>query len=187
MTLTNASVPGNKLSQIYNQIANLPASLDVVLFMGGTNNYKDTGDEGTLGSFFTDNTETTLTTDNTVCGWLNKILTALRNKYPTALIVILTPPKSTNHISVGSTPFDFLQLNAAIKGAATIHSVPCFDVCTEVPINSWNEASATIYYTHFWTSGEYSGQRDISHPTDKGQEAIANYIVGKLFTYSSIF
>ncbi len=183
MTINNVSVPGYTLSQIYTTIDNLPDELDIVFLMGGTNNYKSTNDEGMIGDFFVTNEGVrSLNTDNTISGWFNKILTKLRNKYPKALIILITPPKSRLWLQLSShptSPFDAFDLRDCYYKASQIHSCPLFDLGSECMLNSHNETQAPLYYQHFYDYG-----RDLTHPTLEGHKVIAKYIIGKLMGYA---
>lgn len=194
MNMQNVAVPGATLSSIYNQIDNLQSDLDIIVFMGGINDYMN-DNNSQIGSIFenNDSEKRILRTDTTVCGWLNKILTKLRNKYPTKFICMLTPPKSSlpQEKSVNSVynksksgNYYFENLIQSIKEASLWHSIPLFDLNSEAMLNSSNGEMAKIYYTHIWDSESQS--RDLTHMNEKGHRLIAEWLKGKFLLYKYI-
>ena len=187
MELYNVAVPGTTLNQIYSSISNLPASLDVIFVMGGTNNYKSTTTQGNIGDLLvTENGKKVPNTDETMAGRLNLICETLQTSYPQALVILITPPKSTRGYdnSDGPIPWNFLDLENLYKQVSCVNSCVNFNLSAECPINSQNEEQAKIYYEHIWESGDLQGQRDLTHPTIKGHEKMAEYIMGKMLSCS---
>ena len=115
-------------------------------------------------------------------GCLNKILTKLREKYTTAIIIMITPPRSIrmfDYSDASSEQFNLIDLGNAYMTISNLHGVLVFDLARECPINSNDEKQAEIYYTRTYESG---GKiiRDITHPTIEGHRLIAKYLKCKL-------
>lgn len=152
------------------RIAELPADTDVLLIMGGTNDFSD-GKE--IGEQTYDNED-----GNTFFGALNIIAKKAITQCPNARIfyMCIYAGKYT-YISgwsedmmvntAGNTIYDYRN---AIKKCAYMHGFPFVDIIGEMGANRYNAEK------YFSKDGAYS------HPNNFGKEEMAKIIIGKLLT-----
>ena len=145
-TITNYGIAGSTLGSLSDG-SNNPmtrrfssmASADIVTFMGGVN---DLAKGVPLGV----NTDTT---DLTYYGALNVLCSGLIDKYPSALIIGLTP---SEYFSMDVKPY----VNA-FKEVCYKYSIPCFDLYGNSGITPFNATQKALYMpdgTHFMPDGQ---------------------------------
>nr|DAY89421.1 MAG TPA: GDSL like Lipase Acylhydrolase [Caudoviricetes sp.] len=182
----NHGVGGRRLMAMATDkcLAEITEDFDVILVMGGTN---DWAQDRTIGTENDINTEDQTFT-GTFYGGLNALMKKLTTKYPTKRIVFMTqtPAKNSNgenfflkkgsadglKNSNGNTTRDFAK--ATIKACGNNH-VPCIDLNSLV---GWNENNISSFVLN---------ENDMFfHPTSIGGKRMAECISGFLKSIQSI-
>lgn len=146
------------------RVAEMEPDADIVVVFGGTNDF------GHGDAPFGEDTDTT---KDTFCGALNVLYSSLREKYPEAAVVVLTPLHRSEELREGYPEQLFPGKQPlgsyvdAIRRAAARYSLPMLDlfengICPEGP----------------WGPFEYF--TDGLHPNDAGYEKLSDAIIGFL-------
>ena len=147
---------------------------DVITVFWGTNDwgFSDTP----LGEFLD-------TSTSTISGRINRALSKLIDKFPTATIAVITPlPRSDNHGSNAnnnSQGYTLEQLSELIIKYAKHYSLPYLDLYHESNLPVWTAAGNAYYFT-----APSLTEPDGLHPNDAGQQKMAGKI--KAFINSAI-
>ena len=136
-TVTNYAVAGQCYAnnEITAEVANLTGNEDVVIMMGGTNDFLQ---GKVIGNAYVENNGTiskNVTTAET-CGGLHAAIEAIYAKCPTAQVIIVTPPQIemgwTIQHSGGGYLFEYVN---AIKQVAQLYGIPVIDQFANCGIN----------------------------------------------------
>lgn len=131
--------------------ADMTDDADLVLVLGGTNDFNAQVSIGEAGS----------TSQNTFCGALNRLIEGLLAKYPNKEIVFVTPPP---RIEEGKS-VSLAQYALAIKAACEKYSVPCFNLYNASGMKSGiGSVNPSLY-----AAGSI-------HPNQNGQAVMARHI-----------
>lgn len=146
-TITNYAVAGKcyAWSEIAAQAANLVGNEDVVVMMGGTNDF---GRPAVIGDIFTEsNGSITPTADTTtLCGGLHAAIQAVYAKCPTAQVVIITPPQKSNGWTKNNAGKFLYEYADAIKDVAKLYGIPVVDQFANCGINPVMSAMKSKYF-----------------------------------------
>lgn len=122
---SNYGVSGYKIADVIAKVNAVSDTAQVIFCKIGVN---DLGGDTPLGSL-------TDTESGTIYGGLNHLCSLLRSKYPTRLVVFITPAEQSRYPSeVGVTMFD---VRTAILEVCARHAIPVFDhyvlsgICTD--------------------------------------------------------
>lgn len=149
-TMRNYGISGSTLSYhsagftMATRYSDMEADADIVMVLGGTNDYWNALALGVIGD----------ATTATFYGALEVLATGLISKYPNAFIFFATPPKSYRaNLSYpniqntnSNTPEDF---NKAIKDVCGKHTIPVLDLKHTLGIDPEN----TTHYTNLTSDG----------------------------------
>ncbi|MBU5351401.1 SGNH/GDSL hydrolase family protein [Paenibacillus barcinonensis] len=172
--ISGSSVADGGLEPMCNRIEQLNADADIIFFMGGRNDFSS-------GTTAFGNINTSPSATDTFYGALKHIAEGLIQRYPTKLIVFLTPP----HGSSTAVPEDlpnpvtgrvYSEYIAAIKEVASLYSIPVCDLWNIAGIQPLLKVHKNLYFT-----GE-NGVPDGLHPNQAGHSRLAARIVGFLNT-----
>ena len=141
----NYGKSGNRVSDVYNEVNSVSDTSDIIFVMCGVN---DQTFSVSLGAFGDNTTSTTY-------GSLNKICSLLKSKYPTKLIVFITPHYQTKYLhSAGITSY---EVSKAVREVCEKYAIPVYD----------NFILSGIYSSNlsYWTT-------DNCHWNDKAHEMV---------------
>jgi lysophospholipase L1-like esterase len=170
-TVINSGVKGSTIAiqsgrtdSFVERYSSLDNSADLITVFGGVNDKNKNIPLGTA----------TSTDNNTFYGALNNLITGLINKYPSKLIVFITPMKtaySTNETftpnSVGLTLKDYRD---AILNRCDYYNLPVLDLYSNLGMSPYVTSQASLYFG------------DGLHPTEDGYKRVASRIAGFLET-----
>jgi arabinogalactan endo-1,4-beta-galactosidase len=145
----------------YTQMAN---GLDLVTVFGSVNDHRADSKLGVEGS----------TDSKDFFGALHVLITGLKQKYPTSRIVFITPFKIGGYSGTNMYGHTLQDFRNAIVTMCNKHKLEVLDLFT-VPEFEWLKGSSSGYFVPY----------DYYHPTVKGHQAIANYLVEKMFNGTS--
>ena len=144
--------------------------IDILTVFLGTNDWSK--DLKPLGNLFD-------TTDTTVSGCINILISELMNAFPTKTIALFTPlPRRTNwgsNASPNNNGYTLKQLAELIKSYANHYSLPCLDLYNNSSLPVWIPSADAYYFT---APGGTSP--DGLHPNDAGHQVLARKIRGFL-------
>lgn len=193
-------VSGAKMSNLYSQATAMHGALgnnvDAIFIFAGTNDFLASTP---LGEWYTTTTEdveinsdthateerskrTFVDSTSTFKGAINKLLSYLKNTYPTKQIIMMTPiHRGYAKLSASNIQYSELYSNSdggwfedyinTIKEACGIWSVPCIDLYEESGLNPLVAGGATYYA---------NSSTDLLHPNASGHYRIAKTIAAKL-------
>lgn len=177
--IVNISNGGRMLSRDTNQggdssmntdvvINTIPADADLIIVMGGTNDWGQSVAIGTINDM--DNT--------TFMGALKIIIQKISTRYPTARLLLVCPPYAENpsRVETGTWTDAIHNLNGdtmvdygnAIENIGKLYGIPFANICAEAGWNTYNIRS-------FMNS-----DTDLIHPSQLGGNRIASVLVGKI-------
>ena len=111
----NYGVSGYKVSDVYNKVKSVTGTADIVFVMCGVNDQTFSVPLGTMG----DNTT------GTTYGALDLLCALLKQKYPTSIVVFITPHYQTNYRhSDGITSY---EVSKAVKEVCEKYAIPVYD------------------------------------------------------------
>ena len=144
--------------------------IDILTVFLGTNDWGK--DLKPLGNLFD-------TTDTTVSGCINILISELMNAFPTKTIALFTPlPRRTNwgsNAPPNNNGYTLKQLAELIKSYANHYSLPCLDLYNNSSLPVWIPSADAYYFT---APGGTSP--DGLHPNDAGHQVLARKIQGFL-------
>jgi lysophospholipase L1-like esterase len=171
-TVINSGVCGSKIAKtsgrtdsFIERYASLDTSGDVILVMGGVNDFLFNVPLGTFND----------TINTTFYGALKILISGLIDMYPSKKIIFMTPCK-VNHATYGQTftanSLGFKQIDYvnAIKEVCDYFSIKVFDMYASSGISPYNSTQATAYMP------------DKLHYNEDGYTKLANTIAGFLET-----
>lgn len=133
----NYGVSGYKISDVYNKVKNITDTSDIIFIMCGVNDQTFNVPLGVMGDI----------TTNTTYGSLNLLCSRLKEKYPTKLIVFITPHYQTNYLhNEGITSY---EITKAIKEVCEKYTIPVYDNYNLSGIYSSNLANYTTDNCHW--------------------------------------
>ena len=144
---------GVSTNNFIERVPDMVNDLDIVCFMGGTNDYWRNLPLGSI----------TDTVNTTFYGALNNLCEALQTKYPEAFIYCAVPPMGynpDNNFDMGtkSNIGSFFDMCNAIKEVADKYGIPYLDLPEELSINPRNTTVNTKYYSdgvHMNSAGQH--------------------------------
>lgn len=146
-TITNYAVGGKcyASNEIAGQADSLTGSEDVVVIMGGTNDFNQSK---VIGDIFTESggAITPTADSSTLCGGLHGAIQAVYTKCPTAQVVIITPPQKSSGWTknlAGKYLYDYVD---AIKDVAKLYGIPVVDQFGNCGINPVLSAMKDKYF-----------------------------------------
>ena len=154
----NFGVSGYTIRDVATKVENTTATGDIIFIMAGVNDQTHSKPLGTI----SDSTST-----DTTYGALNLLCSTLREKYPTKLIVYITPHYQTTYrSSLGITSH---EISKAIKEVCYLYGICVYDNYQLSGIYPQNEVNKTLYTTDgcHWN--------DLAH--EKVGKNIAKYMV----------
>ena len=175
----NHSLPGSRIGNYIGEdprrigpsfverYQNMPEGFELVIVFGGTNDF-GIGNEpvGTAAD----------KTADTFCGALNLLLTGLKEKYPSALILFMTPLHRRNELESNTfTGAAFKEYIEAIRERVKAHEVRLLDLYEAKSLQP-----TEVYY-------EKMIRKDGIHPNDEGHSLIAAELIAYLENNCSIF
>lgn len=146
-TTSNLAVNGKCYAngEIAEQAANLVGDEDMVVMMGGTNDYlqgKAIGNTYDVsGGNITPTADTT-----TLCGGLHQAIRAIYTKCPTVQIVVITPPQDSDGWESNSANKYLYNYVDAVKDVAKLYGIPVVDQFANCGINPMFSAMKTKYF-----------------------------------------
>lgn len=164
--IANEENAGDVRQSIVLRYQNLPSDADLVVIAGGTNDWSH--DKVPMGDFDS--------TDNaTFNGALNELLPALKTKYPTIPVVMMTPIKRgtvyNRKNEYGLTQEDYVD--AMIKKCRQ-YGVHCLDMYSNCPINPQIPAMKELLFK----------ENDDTHPNKAGHNVMGKTVAGFIRTLS---
>lgn len=146
------AVAGYGDGNIINKITNASNNYDIISFMAGVNE-----SEQTLG----DVTDTVLDTPTTLCGAVKKSIELAIEKYPNAVMFLITPTPVTgnrNSLHPDSLLTKYVDKQKLI---AKMYNIPVLDLYYESNLRPWNTTNHDKYY------------RDYCHLLEAGHKYVA--------------
>ena len=134
---------------------------NLILVFGGTNDYKGAGKDGTPLGVMGDATPTTF------YGALNLLMCGLKQMYPDAQIVFVTPLRRVGYLRKNKQGAHLNQYVAAIHEMAAFYGIPVIDLFEEPELDFSSMQAAYLV--------------DGLHPNEKGHALIAANLYRKLF------
>ena len=111
----NYGVSGYKVSDVYNKVNSVTDTADVIFVMCGVNDQTFSVPLGTVGD----------ATSNTTYGALNLLCSLLKRKYPTSIVVFITPSYQTKYLHKnGVTSY---EVSKAIREVCEKYAIPVYD------------------------------------------------------------
>ncbi|SHN55766.1 Lysophospholipase L1 [Paenibacillus sp. ov031] len=170
--ISGSSVADGGFEPMCNRIGQMHAEADVIFFMGGRNDFSS-------GMTAFGDISTSLNSKDTFYGALKHIAEELIQRYPTKLIVFLTPPHGSSEAVPEDLPNTvtrriYSDYVAAIREVASLYSIPVCDLWNIAGIQPLLPVHKDLYFT-----GD-NGVPDGLHPNQAGHERIASRIVGFL-------
>ena len=160
----NYGVSGYKISDVYNKVNSTTATGDIIFVMCGVNDENFSTPLGTMGD----------TATSTIYGSYDKLCSLLKTKYPTKIILFITPHYQTRYPhNQGITSY---EVSKAMK-----------EVCEKYAINVYdNYAISGIYPQNDTNKNIFT--KDGCHWNDLGHEIVgknlANYVLN---TYRYVY
>jgi lysophospholipase L1-like esterase len=146
------------------QAANLVGDEDVVVMMGGTNDFNQSKVIGNIYDV-TNGTITPTADTTTFCGGLHKAINDIYTKCPTVQIVIITPPQKSNGWTANSASKYLYDYAEAVKEVAKLYGIPVVDQFANCGINPVLAPMKTKYFNN-----------DGTHPNDTYHWLLARWL-----------
>lgn len=128
---------GYKVSDVYNKVNSITDAADVIFVMCGVNDQSFSVPIGVLGD----------TTTGTTYGALNLLCSLLKQKYPTSIIVFITPHYQTKYPhSEGITSY---EVSKAVREVCEKYAIPVYDNFVLSGIYSTNLSTFTTDNCHW--------------------------------------
>ena len=133
----NYGVSGYKVSDVYNKVNSVTDTADIIFVMCGVNDQTFSVPLGTMGDNTTD----------TTYGALNLLCALLKQKYPTSIVVFITPHYQTKYPhSSGITSY---EVSKAIREVCEKYAIPVYDNFVLSGIYSTNLSTFTTDNCHW--------------------------------------
>ena len=157
--------------EIAEQAANLVGNEDLVVMMGGTNDFNQAKAIGNI--YDVDNGTITPTSDvTTFCGGLHKAINDIYTKCPTVQIVIITPPQKSNGWTANSASKYLYDYADAVKEVAKLYAIPVVDQFANCGINPVLAPMKAKYFNN-----------DGTHPNSTYHKLLAEWLYTALATW----
>ena len=172
-TITNYGVGGKCYAsgEIAGQADSLTGTENVVVMMGGTNDFNQSKVIGDLysesGGSLVATTDTT-----TLCGGLHQAIQAIYAKCPTAQVVIITPPQKSSGWTKNLAGKYLFEYADAIKKVAQLYAIPVVDQFANCGINPVMSAMKTAYFNN-----------DGTHPNTTYHMLLAEWLYNAIATW----
>ena len=165
-TIENFGVAGKDYAagEISSQAANLTGNEDVVIVMGGTNDF---GHNRAIGAIYNESNGTIIpTTDTTTtCSGVHAVIQGIYAKCPTAKIIIITPPQKGNGWTANTQGKYLYEYVDAIKKVAQLYGVLVVDQFANCNINPVFSAMKSKYFN-----------TDGTHPNNLYHQLLADWL-----------
>lgn len=165
-TITKYAVSGAPYAggSIAAQATNLTGNEDVVVMMGGTNDFNQSK---VIGDIYSESGGSMVaTTDtSTFCGGLHRAIQAIYAKCPTVQIVIITPPQRSNGWTANTAGKYLFEYADAIKKVAELYGIPVVDQFSNCGINPMMNAMKSVYFNS-----------DGTHPNSTYHKLLAEWL-----------
>ncbi len=162
----NLAVAGRTYANnnIGSEADNLVGDEDIVVMMGGTNDF---GTSKPIGDIYEESGGSIVPTSNlsTMCGGLHSTIQAIYAKCPTAQVVIITPPQKGNGWTANTQGKYLYEYVDAIKKVAQLYGIPVVDQFSNSGINPMFDAMKAKYY-----------KSDGTHPAGTYHQLLANWL-----------
>ena len=151
-------------NNIGSEADNLVGDEDIVVMMGGTNDF---GTSKPIGDIYEESGGNIVPTSNlsTMCGGLHSAIQAIYTKCPTAQVVIITPPQKGNGWTANTQSKYLYEYVDAIKKIAQLYGIPVVDQFANSGINPMFDAMKAKYY-----------KSDGTHPAGTYHQLLANWL-----------
>ena len=143
-----------------NRYTEMADGLDLITVLGSVNDHRADSKIGVEGS----------TNSKDFYGALHVLITGLKQKYPNGRIVFITPFKIGGWDSRNMYGHTLQDFRNAIVTMCNKHRLEVLDLFTESQFD-WLKGVSSGYFVPY----------DYYHPTAQGHQAIANFLVGKMF------
>ena len=171
-TITNYAVGGKCYAgdEIAGQAASLTGTEDVVVMMGGTNDFNQSK---VIGDIYVESGGTiTAPSSSTFCGGLHDAIQAVYAKCPTAQVVIITPPQKSNGWTVNTQGKYLFEYADAIIKVAQLYAIPVVDQFANCGINPVMSAMKSAYFNN-----------DGTHPNNTYHMLLAQWLYNAIATW----
>lgn len=171
-TITNYGVGGKCFAgdEIAEQAASLTGNEDVVVMMGGTNDFNQSK---VIGDIYAESGGTiTAPSSTTFCGGLHDAIQAVYAKCPTAQVIIITPPQKGNGWTANSAGKYLYEYADAIKKVAQLYAIPVVDQFANCGINPVMSAMKNAYFNS-----------DGTHPNNTYHMLLAKWLYNAIATW----
>lgn len=133
----NYGVSGYKVSDVYNKVNSIADTADIIFVMCGVNDQNFSVPLGAMGD----------TTTGTTYGALSLLCAKLKEKYPTKLVVFITPHYQTKYPhSAGITSY---EVSKAVREVCEKYAIPVYDNFVLSGIYSTNLSTFTTDNCHW--------------------------------------
>lgn len=155
--INNYGLPGSTLAgphpnRLLDRYSTMEPNADVVIVMGGTNDY---GYDVELGNFGD-------ATDQTFYGGVNLLMVGLHEMYPNARIIYLTPMKRYAYLRRNKNGNQLIDYVNAVLQVGEYYGVEVIDMYSPESL--------------FFLGKNRNLMEDGLHPNDQGNEIMANYL-----------
>lgn len=134
---SNHGKSGNKISDVYNKVNSVNDTADIIFIMCGVNDQTYSVPIGVIGDNTTD----------TTYGALNLLCALLKQKYPTKIVVFITPHYQTKYPhSEGVTSY---EVSKAVREVCGKYAIPIYDNFVLSGIYSTNLSTFTTDNCHW--------------------------------------
>lgn len=171
----NGSTIANENHPMCNRINTISADSDIIFVFGGTNDFNAGINIGEWYSV-SNNQRSFVTDASTFKGAINKMCLALKEKFPSKQIVIMTPiqrgtlnsqPTNMQANSIGLYIDEYVSV---LKEACSIFSINLIDLYRDSGLFPYNSGNVSLYFH----------SDDSLHPNANGHKRIAEVIASKL-------
>lgn len=163
--VTTTAVNGKRMSGssgMWNDVSSVPATVDLVTIMGGTN---DQGNNVTRGSILP--MKSTFDT-NTFIGAYQTLIEGILAKAPNARIILFTPPRAWTDVTGTTLRSGLKDYGDDVKAIGQFYNIPVVDTYHEA---GWNEINIATFLP------------DGLHPNDAGKRRLSALCVGAIKRY----
>lgn len=156
--------------EIAGQAASLTGTENVVVMMGGTNDFNQSK---VIGDIYEESDGgIAIPSSTTFCGGLHNAIQAVYAKCPTAQVVIITPPQKSNGWTKNSVGKYLYEYADAIKNVAKLYGIPVVDQFANCGINPVMPAMKSKYFNS-----------DGTHPNHTYHMLLARWLYNAIATW----
>ena len=171
-TVTNYGVGGKCYAddEIAGQAASLTGTENVVVMMGGTNDFNQSK---VIGDIYAESGGAiAIPSSTTFCGGLHDAIQAVYAKCPTAQVVIITPPQKSSGWTKNNVGKYLYEYADAIKDVAKLYGIPVVDQFANCGINPVMSAMKSKYFNS-----------DGTHPNNTYHMLLAQWLYNAIATW----